>query len=151
MLPGTVTGKCHSASVSSFTPEVIANLAESAAKTPAGCSGGINMHMLRADSPSCSRDVPASVLPYRKPHIMLELLGFGHDGESSKQAAQWALEVCNLFVNSKDATRGTYLPLTAPELLDLEKTYGHNLDELRKIKTEVDPGGVFKHTVPALI
>lgn len=150
MLPATVTGRCHSVTVSSYTPEVVANLAESAAKIPAGFTGGLNMHVLRADSPSCSGDIPDSVLPYRKPHIMLEILGFGHDEDSSKQAAQWALETRDLLFKNKDATRGTYLPLTAPEFLDLEETYGHNLVELKKIKAEVDANGVFKHTVPAL-
>ncbi|TWU72885.1 hypothetical protein ED733_004143 [Metarhizium rileyi] len=151
MLPATVTGRCHTANVSSFTPEVIDNLAESAATIPAGFTGGLNMHMLRANSPSCSGHVPDSVLPCRKPHIMLELLGFGSDEESSNQAAQWALEARNRFVNCKSSTGSTYLPLTAPEFLDLERTYGDKLAELKNIKAEVDPDGVFQHTVPALI
>ncbi|OAA43610.1 FAD-binding, type 2 [Metarhizium rileyi] len=151
MLPATVTGRCHTANVSSFTPEVIDNLAESAASIPAGFTGGLNMHMLRANRPSCSGHVPDSVLPCRKPHIMLELLGFGSDEESSNQAAQWALEARNRFVNCKSSTGSTYLPLTAPEFLDLERTYGDKLAELKNIKAEVDPDGVFQHTVPALI
>lgn len=151
MLPATVTGKCHTATVSSLTPEVIASLAESAATIPAGFTGGINMHILRADSPSCSDDVPASVLPYRKPHIMLEILGYGNDEESFKKAARWALEARNRFFASKNSMRGTSLRLTAPEFLDLDKTYGDNLAELKRIKAEVNPNGVFKHTVPALI
>lgn len=109
------------------------------------------MHILRADSPSCSDDVPASVLPYRKPHIMLEILDYGSDDESSKKTARWALEARNRFFASKNSMRGTYLPLTAPEFLDLDKTYGNNLSELKRIKAEVDPNGVFKHTIPALI
>ncbi|KAK2595100.1 hypothetical protein QQS21_007185 [Conoideocrella luteorostrata] len=151
MLPATVTGRCHSASVSSFTPEVITYLAESAAKIPSGFTGGLNMHILYPHGPSCIGDIPSSVLPYRKPHIMFELLGFGGNKESSQQAAQWACEARNRFYESKTSLEGTYLPLTAPEFLDLEKTYGAHLAELRKIKAEFDPDGVFKHTVPALI
>lgn len=82
---------------------------------------------------------------------MLEILDYGSDDESSKKTARWALEARNRFFASKNSMRGTYLPLTAPEFLDLDKTYGNNLSELKRIKAEVDPNGVFKHTIPALM
>lgn len=144
-------GEWHTASVTALTPDVIAGLAESAATAPKeGFVGGFLLHTMRPDNPSLSEDVPASVLPYREPHLMFEILGFGEDVEAAQATAQWALDVRNRFINSNDATRGTYLALTAPKFLDLDKTYGHQLAVLKAIKAEVDPNNVFKHTVPNL-
>lgn len=106
--------------------------------------------MLRIDSPSCSKDVPDAVLPFRAPQTVLEILGFGQDEESSKETAQWARETRDVIYNSQDAMEGTYLPLTAPEVLDLEKVYGEKWAELKGLKAEHDPDGVFKYAVPGL-
>ncbi|KAJ6782378.1 hypothetical protein PWT90_06468 [Aphanocladium album] len=144
-------GRCHTVSVTGFTPDVIAALAEAAAASPAdGLLGGIYMHVVRADNPSCSGNVPDSVLPYRRPHIMLELLGFGKDPEAGKVAAQWALDTRNRLAGFDETMKNTYLPLTAPEFLDLENVYGDDLAVLKKIKAEVDPDNIFRHTVPKL-
>lgn len=105
---------------------------------------------LRADGPSCSNDVPDAVVPFRAPQTVLEILGFGQDEESSKATAQWARETRDVIYNSDDAMEGTYLPLTAPEVLYLEKVYGEKWAELQGLKAEYDPDGVFKYAVPAL-
>lgn len=151
MLPSTVVGSCHTSSADTFSPDVVAKLAESAATIPtAGFIGGLNMHIVRAECPSLSADVPDSVLPYRRPHIMFELLGFGADPESAKPIAQWALDARNALTDTKENVEATYVALTSPEFLDLPKIYGPQWAELNKIKAEVDPANVFKHSVPSL-
>lgn len=144
-------GVCYSVSATGFTPEIVAELADTAVTCPAEVFGGVYFHIVRADNPSCSADVPDSVLPYRTPHAMVELLGFGKDAEAGKVAAQWALDTRNRFVGLKDVMRGTYLPLTAPEFFDAESVYGDKLPVLKQIKAEVDPDNVFKHSVPKLV
>ncbi|KPM39528.1 hypothetical protein AK830_g7025 [Neonectria ditissima] len=151
MIPPQVLGRCQSADITHFSPEVVAELAKVADAIPRECSGGINIHTLRADSPSCGANVPDSVLPYRKPHIMLELLGLGNDEASASSAAAWALDARNRLKALEDAESQTYLALTAPEFVDLEVIFGKELAELRKLKQEYDPEGVFKHTLPKLV
>ncbi|KAK7429767.1 hypothetical protein QQZ08_003612 [Neonectria magnoliae] len=151
MLPAQVLGRCQTADITHFSPEVVAELAKVADAIPRECSGGINIHSLRADSPSCSDDVPDSVLPYRKPHIMLELLGLGNDEVTARSAAAWALDARSRLRALEHAEDRTYLALTAPEFVDLEVIFGKELVELRKLKQEYDPEGVFKHTVPKLV
>lgn len=121
ILPKSVTGRCHTATVKSWTPGFIKKIVDAAAKMPPNTTGGIHMHMLRVDNPSCSKDEPNAVVPLRTPQTVLEILGFGRDAESSKETAQWAKEARDVIYNSADAVEGTYLPLTAPEVLDLEK------------------------------
>lgn len=150
ILPKSVTGRCHTATVTKWTPELIKKVADAAVKMPCKTTGGIHMHMLRIDSPSCLKDAPDAVVPFRTPQTVLEMLGFGQDEESSKETAQWARETRDVIYNSDDAIEGTYLPLTAPEVLDLEKVYGEKWAELRALKAEHDPDGVFKYAVPAL-
>ncbi|KAM5343337.1 hypothetical protein ACJ41O_014303 [Fusarium nematophilum] len=151
MIPAQVVGRCQSADVSHFSAEVVAELAKISELIPRDCVGGINIHTLRADSPSCGDDVPDSVVPYRKPHVMLELLGCGSDEASARTSAVWALDARNRIAALPDAESRTYLPLTAPEFVDLEVTFGEHLAELRKLKQEYDPEGVFKHTLPKLV
>ncbi|RMJ10908.1 hypothetical protein CDV36_009455 [Fusarium kuroshium] len=152
MIPAQVLGCCQSADISHFSPEVVNELARIAHAIPRDSSGGVNMHTLRADSPSCRPDdTPDSVLPYRKPHVMLEFLGLGDDESSARGAAAWALDARNRISALPDAEGPTYLPLTAPEFVDLETTFGGHLAELRQLKREYDPAGVFKHTLPKLV
>lgn len=151
MIPAQVLGRCQSADITHFSPEVVAELAKVADAIPRDCSGGINIHTLRVDSPSCGENVPDSVVPYRKPHIMLELLGLGNDELSARKAAAWALDARSRLMALEDAERRTYLALTAPEFVDLEVIFGEELVELRKLKQEYDPEGVFKHTLPKLV
>ncbi|RSL53970.1 hypothetical protein CEP53_007570 [Fusarium sp. AF-6] len=152
MIPAQVLGHCQSADISYFSPEVVNELARIAHAIPRDSSGGVNMHTLRADSPSCRPDdAPDSVLPYRKPHVMLEFLGLGDDESSARGAAAWALDARNRISALPDAEGPTYLPLTAPEFVDLETTFGGHLAELRQLKREYDPAGFFKHTLPKLV
>ncbi|UPK97802.1 hypothetical protein LCI18_008737 [Fusarium solani-melongenae] len=151
MIPAQVLGRCQSADISHFSPEVVDELARIAHAIPRDSSGGVNIHTLRADSPSCRTDTPDSVLPYRKPHVMFEFLGLGDDEASARGAAAWALDARNRISALPDAEGPTYLPLTAPEFVDLETTFGGHLEELRQLKREYDPAGVFKHTLPKLV
>ncbi|KAJ3469940.1 hypothetical protein MRS44_000039 [Fusarium solani] len=146
-----VLSRCQSADISHFSPEVVDELARIAHAIPRDSSGGVNIHTLRADSPSCRPDTPDSVLPYRKPHVMFEFLGLGDDEASARGAAAWALDARNRISALPDAEGPTYLPLTAPEFVDLETTFGGHLAELRQLKREYDPAGVFKHTLPKLV
>ncbi|KAM0546005.1 hypothetical protein ACHAPJ_011117 [Fusarium lateritium] len=151
MVPDKVLGRCQTADVSILSPEVVAEVANIANEIPRNSSGGFIVHTLRTDSPSCRPNVPDSVLPYRKPHIMFELLGLGDDEAWATEAAAWSLNARNRLVILPHANAQTYLPLTAPEFVDLDAIFGDNLAELKRLKQEYDPNGFFKHTLPKLV
>ncbi|KAH6976378.1 hypothetical protein BKA56DRAFT_589542 [Ilyonectria sp. MPI-CAGE-AT-0026] len=150
MLPPQITGRTQSASLTHLSPAVIASLANVAAKMPASSNGGINMHVMRQDSPSCSESVPESVCPYREPHVMVEILGVGPDEESAQKSADWSMASRNELMGLEDATKRTYIAVTSPECLDLEGVYGDKLQDLKRLKKIYDPNGVFKNTIPRL-
>jgi hypothetical protein len=150
-LPTQVAGRMQTASVINFSPAVVASIAKQSLGMPRGGAGGLNMHMLRPGSPSCSKDVPSSVCPYREPQVFIEVLGFAGEGCSEEDATAWSLEARNAFTTLDNSCKRTYLPLTAPEFLNLQDIYGDKLRELKEIKKEYDPNGVFKLTVPPLV
>lgn len=151
LVPELVKGWPQSASVKTFSKDVIATIAAHAAKIPKDSVGGYNMHIMRAGSPSFSPNAPESVLPYREPHIVLEVLGFAAGDDAAPASTSWALEARNAIMGLEDAYQKVYLPITAPENADLQVIYGDKLAELRQIKKEYDPNGVFKYTIPRLI
>ncbi|KAJ4250940.1 hypothetical protein NW762_011590 [Fusarium torreyae] len=150
MVPDKVLGRCQTADVSILSSEVVTELADISSEIPRNSSGGFIVHTLRADSPSCGPNAPDSVLPYRKPHIMFEILGLGDNEVSAAEAALWSLNARNRLAVLPHANAQTYLPLTAPEFVNLAAIFGDNLAELKKLKQEYDPNGVFKHTLPKL-
>ncbi|KAH7129779.1 hypothetical protein B0J13DRAFT_678855 [Dactylonectria estremocensis] len=152
MLPPQILGgRPQSASLTRLSPGAISSLANVAAKMPKSSNGGINMHIIREDCPSCLDDVPDSVCPYREPHIMLELLGVGPDEETGKEAAEWSMAARNELMGLEEATKKVYIAVTSPECSDWEDVFGDKLEQLRELKKEYDPNGVFKNAIPRLI
>ncbi|KAF7553861.1 hypothetical protein G7Z17_g3323 [Cylindrodendrum hubeiense] len=149
--PQMLGGRPQSASLTRLTPSAIAGLANVAANMPKSSTGGINMHVVREDCPSCSDNVPDSVCPYREAHIMIELLGVGPDEEIGKEAAEWSMAARNELMGLEEATKKTYIAVTSPECLDVESVYGEKLAELKKLKKEYDPHGFFKNALPRLV
>lgn len=152
LIPPEVTGTTHAVSITEYTPEVVDVLTKHVAKIKNGLVGGFNIHTLRPESPSVLSDVPDSVVPYRKPQIIFEILGFGADEVSAAPSVAWATELRNLLIRTDAALPASYLALTAPEFVDLDKIYGDaRLAELMAIKGEYDPNNVFRYTVPRLV
>lgn len=152
-VPPVMKGRTQGAAASHFSPAVIACVAQQAAVIPTNGSGGINIHILGADSPSCRPpgQYPESVCAYRQPHLMIELLGFGGDDVAARDASAWALESRNKLMVLEDALPITYLSLTAPEFTDAKAVYGDKWEELRQLKREYDPNNVFSNTIPRVV
>ena len=151
MLPKQPLSRSQSISVSHFSKETIAGLARVCANIPRNSVGGINIHIIREDSPACSTDVPDSVCPYRFPHVMIEVLGMSNDETSLDEAGAWALDSRKEMLGVDAALETSYLALTSPEFADLEKIYGTKLEELKKLKRVYDPNNFFKYTVPRIV
>lgn len=150
-LARTVFGRTHAVSITHYSPQVVSVLADMLSVLPRGSAGGIGTWDICKASPSCSLNHPDSVSPYRTPQIVVEMLGFGVDDISGPACVAWGLELRNRLARTDAALPVSYLPLTAPEFADLEKIYGDNLAELKKLKKEYDANGVFCHALPSLI
>lgn len=151
-LPRTVHGNTQAVSITHYSPQVVSILAEMAAALPKGSSGGFNTHTIRRESPAC---LPVrsnfSVAPYRRPQVIFEILGFGAEEQSAAQCMAWAREFRDRLSKTDAALPASYLALSAPDFVDLEKIYhSGRLAELKQLKEEYDPEGVFKHTLPRL-
>ncbi|KAK2592434.1 hypothetical protein QQS21_009850 [Conoideocrella luteorostrata] len=150
-IPPEVTGRMQTASITKFSPDLVSALAKSSARMPKGGFTSLNFHLLRSDSPSCSNDVPESVLPYREPHIFVEIMGFAGEGCSAADAAAWSLDTRNAIMQVDGSSNKTYLALTALEFVDLHAIYGEKLEVLKELKRKYDPNGVFRNTLPRLL
>lgn len=150
ILPENPKGRMQSANVTHYSPEVIEDLITATVTLPKNSVGGVNIHTVRGDSPSCAPDITNSVFPFREPHIMFELLVMGTDDESIENAKDWCVKTRNALMSRPVAVKKTYLALTAPEYVDVQELYGDNLDLLKQLKKQYDPEGTLVNTVPSL-
>lgn len=97
-LPTHVAGCAQTATVVKVSPDGVASIAKQSLQMPRGGAGGLSIHMLRPGSPSCSKDVPSSVCPYRKPQVFIGVLGFAGEECFIEDATAWLLEARNAFI-----------------------------------------------------
>lgn len=81
---------------------------------------------------------------------MVEIVGFSIAPETSQVTRSWAAEARETLAAAEGAMEATYFPLTRARMVDLKKIFGKHLDELRELKEELDPKGVFKHAIPQI-
>jgi hypothetical protein len=149
-VPKQVKGNVHGASFSHFSEETIAALAKHAAAQPAGGSGRFIVLIISKESPSCSDEAPEAVSPYRKPHVMVEILGVSPDEEIAERMKEWATNARKEMGALDAFLESSYVPLAGPEFFDVRKIYGDNYGELERIKKQYDPNNVFCNTHPRL-
>jgi hypothetical protein len=148
----TVHGNTQAASITHYSPQVVAVLAEMAAALPKGSAGGFHTHTIRRESPAC---LPArsncSIAPYRTPQVIFEIMGVGAEEQLAAECMTWARGFRDRLAKTDAALPASYLALSAPEFVDLEKIYhSGRLAELMQLKEDHDPKGIFKHTLPRL-
>ena len=139
-LPEVATGPTETASAETLTPEMVSVLAECAGKMTT--AEALNVIMVRG-GPSCSGDAPEGVTPFTKPIVIFELIGYGRT-----EGASWATGARKAVIAAKGASKRLYLPLCAPESINLDDIYGEKVGELRRLKEKYDPDRVFKYTLP---
>ena len=150
LFPKQLTGNIQTVSFSHFSDKAIAAIAKHGSEQPAEGSGGLIMHIIYKESPSCSDEAPDAVSPYRKPHIMVEILGLSPDEAIGARMKEWALNTREGMGTVDAFLDSTYVPLTAPEFFDVRMLYGDNYAELESIKKQYDPNNVFCNTHPRL-
>lgn len=151
MVPSSVWTRAQTVNVSHLSADVIETCAEHCVGMPRTGSG-LFLHELRRCSPSSGAlaEFPDAVFAARVPHVMIEIVGGSLTEEESEGAKRWALDCRNGLMTS-DATMATsFLALTPPEHVDIDKIYGENAGELRRLRKKFDPDGVFKYAVPKM-
>jgi FAD/FMN-containing dehydrogenase len=72
------------------------------------------------------------------------------DKEKLQGSQNWIDRLFNEIRESGEAMQGSYIPLVKPGAIGLEAIYGSNWELLQKLKSKLDPRGVFNNTVPRL-
>lgn len=148
LVPLSVFGGPHTAYLSEITPEVVDIMVKHIGLMPDDPSAALAIHSIRGKS--CESPFPESVWNHREPHLLVEILGLSSTEEGTAISQAWAENFRNDLVKAGAALEGTYVSLTPPKYLNLEKIYGDKLKELRELKEEYDPKRIFRHAVPPL-
>jgi FAD/FMN-containing dehydrogenase len=149
LIPTRSYGCTETVSLRYYSPSAATALADAAAAMPNDPGAGISVHSLETCSPSCQDRDDATFL-VRQQHYMVEIVGFSIAPETSQVTRSWAAEARETLAAAEGAMEATYFPLTRARMVDLKKIFGKHLDELRELKEELDPKGVFKHAIPQL-
>ena len=148
-LPYGIHSHLQTVALTHWSPQAIAAYAKHVELMIEGT--GTAFHEVRAGSPSCGKpeDFPGSVFGIRRPHMMIEILPFAFTPEDAVQVNNWAAAFRDELAATDAALEWSYPSLTAPEHLNPEKLWGGNAKELRELKKEFDPTGIFK-SLPAV-
>ena len=143
-LPHGCHGHFQSISLKRWSPQVIDTYVKHVESMVDGT--GILFHELRACSPSAGTpdQFPGSIFNQRQPHILIEILPMGNSPEDAVPRNKWAAACRDGLAQTDAALKWNYPSLMAPEHSSPEKFWGETATELKQLKKELDPTGVFK-------
>jgi hypothetical protein len=149
MISPKVYGSFETVSLAHYHPSAVAALADVAVTMPNEPMSGLAIHSFEACSPSCQPREDGSFLA-RRQHYLVEIAGLAATPEAAPEMLRWAADAREKLAATEGVMEETYFAMTAPDVLNLEKAFGKHLHELRDLKKELDPNGVFKHGFPRL-
>ncbi|KAJ5907821.1 D-lactate dehydrogenase [Penicillium taxi] len=155
LIQETMYGSGFSHNIARITPTVAESIGRNLACMPTDPGAMYSVHQLRG--PSAAPQSHLSVFATRKPHYMLEILGFAKDKEGEDQSVAWAHQMSE---DIEKTDRSIVLPTVYLSVYNssqarssvelLKKAYGPHAEALRELKTSFDPDNVFSLTVPVL-
>jgi hypothetical protein len=93
-----------------------------------------------------------SVFSPRCDHYWLEIIATSREEAGTEAANHWALTLLRELVehDPKNILESTYLGFVDDGEVDLKRNFGAGFENLVAVKQRVDPGNVFKNTIPRL-
>ncbi|KAF4438193.1 6-hydroxy-D-nicotine oxidase [Fusarium acutatum] len=93
-----------------------------------------------------------SVFSPRCDHYWLEIIATSREEAGGEVADQWALNLQGELIkyDPENIIESYYLGFVDDEEMNLKRTFGAGFESLMAVKQRVDPGNVFKHTIPRL-
>ena len=152
--PYGIFGGDRGISFRKLTPKMLAILSRHMENMPSDPATTIAVHPLSRTSPSATdpdlRRGSCFNPEARQEHFLLELIGSTLEQSSSPQSQKWIKDTYDELKGSGDAMDGSYIALTHPEDICLEKIYGTAWEDLLALKRRLDPKGIFRNAVPRL-
>lgn len=144
LLPEKMQGTLHTISLGTLTDDVVDVLSSRAPKTAEDPVAMLNIHQMRGTSAGSKSNL---VFNARAPHYMFEIASVV-DGTGDSD--RWARGLHDALANTDlgNILTATYISLTAPEEVDVSKTYGEHLVFLQEMKRERDPDNAFGNALP---
>ncbi|KAJ6024873.1 6-hydroxy-D-nicotine oxidase [Penicillium herquei] len=156
-VPKLVYGSSWTYNVSSVTPEIAEAIGSNLASIPTDPGAMFSLHQVRG--PSAAPQVHESIFQPRKPHFMLEILGYAVTPEKQAESEAWG-ESFSAELEKAASSSGVLLPTAFVSIYSsarskstddwVKKVYGDSAGELRDLKASFDPENLFKFTVPSL-
>jgi hypothetical protein len=130
-----------------FSSTAISTLADCAEAMPQDGGCLISIHSVHR-SAETSPQLP-SVFMNREDHFMVEIVGMGVEVAAAELGKPWAEKFGAQLDKAEGAMDSVYAALVQESELNLDKIYRpSDLEELRALKKEVDPNGVFNAAAP---
>ncbi|OJJ99576.1 hypothetical protein ASPACDRAFT_28881 [Aspergillus aculeatus ATCC 16872] len=144
MVPSHTRGRVRTISLKRLSEEVLDVISTGVLKMPTDPHTFVAMHELRTGTPS-AQGHSDSVFPAREAHFVFEIIGNAQREENLDLATAWGQDFWNELsrTDQENVLPSTYLSLTAPEEVQMSRTFGENYAWLVEMKGKHDPRGVF--------
>jgi hypothetical protein len=129
-------------SLRQLIPDVLAIIGRHLAKMPSDPATLFIVHQLSRSCPSVTdtdlRERSCFNPELRQEHCLLELIGAFLDRRKFLKWQKWIKDMYEELKASGAATDGSYISLTHPQDISLEKTHGTRWDDLVRLKERLD-------------
>jgi hypothetical protein len=137
-----------------LSPNILKIIGSNLKKMPSDPATLFVVHQLGRYSPSVTdanlRERSCFNPASRQGHYMLELVASVIDQKQFLKTQKWIKDMYEELKASGEAMDASYISLTHPEDISLEKVYGTEWENLVRLKERLDPQGVFANAVPRM-
>jgi hypothetical protein len=149
-----IFGGSRGISFRKLTANVLNIIGRHLAKMPSDPATFFSVHQLSRSSPSVT-DAGLSERSCfnpdaRQEHFMLELIGSVLDQSGLPNSQKWSKDLYEELKASGEAMDASYITITHPEDIRLDKIYGTEWENLLRLKERLDPKRVFANAVPRM-
>ena len=101
---------------------------------------------------TASMESESSCFGYRKPHLVLEIIGASLDYEARADTGVWSERFHReLRMTDEVILKGGYVALNQPTAVKASECFGDNWERLMTLKEKHDPKNIFRFAAPQLV